>query len=467
MDAVDDDAAELFTPPDRLPSATIRMRPRTSSLVRLRRQRSARPFFSALLVATCLGVLSWLLFFLWVPEPLTIAFFASLGIVLFAQGFLRDKERRYLEVRGEVDVHDESILFRGKVLARRSQVRRVCIFPEQRGYRLVIQRRWPRSNVELRTHDAFAATEAADALAHDAATSFWGLSTKQVQGPVEVILATAAAALAIFTLLVVSGVTSYTAHMLVGASLVGLSLLSEMRTRIDVTDEAVEVRTLLGRRVIELAHIAGVQTSWDGWGRSRVIGVVLQLKNGELLRVPVARFAAPDDVAAARAALANDCADPRVYGLVKRIQQAIDVSRAVPWVNDPTEAVALLTRGKQTHLQWVRALRAMGTGAAAGWREAFVPHDRLFAIMRDRRVPALARGGAAAAIANVLSPDDPIRRRIQAESALPAKARAALLVASDQASNDDAVAAALAELELLDAPPKSQARTKSVATDGA
>lgn len=431
----------------------------------LRGQRSAGPFYSALVIAVGLGVLGCLLFYVWVPEPLAMAFFASLAIVLIAQAFNGDKDRRYVEVRGDIDVRDEAIFFRDKVLARRSQVRRASIFPEHRGYRLVIQRRWPRSNVELRTHDAFAATEAADALAHDAATSFRGLSTKQVQGPVEVILATAAAALALFTLLVVSGVTSYTTHMIVGASLVGFSLLSEVRTRIDVTDEAVEIWSLIGRRVIDLAHIESVQTSWDGWGRSRVIGVVLQLKSGKLLRVPIARFAAPDDVAAARAALTNDCSDPRVYGLVKRIQQAIDVSRAVPWVNDPTEAVALLTRGKQTHLQWVRSLRAMGTGAAAGWREAFVPHDRLFAIMRDRRVPALARGGAAAAIASVLSPEDPIRRRIQAESALPAKARAALLVASDQGSNDDDVAAALAELELLDAP-KSQPK-KSAATDGA
>lgn len=451
MDAVDE---ALLPPPNRLPSATIRMRARTSSLTLLRRRWDPRHAYHALIMACGLGGVAFALSpTSGIQLPLAVGFFASLGVASVARLFRRSTPPRYEEVPGEIDVRDDAI-FRGEErLVHRAQVRWAQVFPEHGRYRVVFHRRWPRPRIELRTYDAFAASEAAEALAQDASTSFIGLSTKQVQGPVEVMLATAAAALAVFTLLVVSGITSNAAHMAMGASLVAVSLLSDVRMRVDVTDEAVVITSLFGKRVVELAHIERVQTSWDGWGRSRVIGVVLHLKDGRLVRVPIARFAAPDELAAARAALANDCSDPRVYGLVKRIQQAIDVSRAVPWVSDPTEALALLSRGKQTHLQWVRSLRAMGTGAASGWREAFVPHDRLFAILRDRRVPALTRGGAAAAIASVLPPEDPIRRRIQGEPALPAKARAALLIASDQTSDDDAVAAALAELERLEAPP--------------
>lgn len=157
------------------------------------------------------------------------------------------------------------------------------------------------------------------------------------------------------------------------------------------------------------------------------IGVSLELRSGGAVKVPMGE----DQFGA----------DKRVAALSDRIRAALDAYRR----REQGDDASALARGARSPEEWHRRLRGLGEGANAGPREAPVPIDRLWRIVEDPSAEPPIRAGAAAALSAGLDDAGKQRLRIAAESTAAPKLRIALESAA--AGDDDAVVAALAEVE--------------------
>ena len=110
---------------------------------------------------------------------------------------------------------------------------------------------------------------------------------------------------------------------------------------------------------------------------------------------------------------------------------------------DPAASIdvaSLVARGSRPVDEWIRALRDV-TKAAAGYRVAAVPEEKLWRVVEDPAADPSARAGAAAALSGSLDDDARARLRALAENAVHPRVRVALdAVAS---SDDDRVREAL------------------------
>lgn len=193
-----------------------------------------------------------------------------------------------------------------------------------------------------------------------------------------------------------------------------------------------------GKRFISYADVISMNrysdVSTSGRRRRNEIiysGVVLHLRGGEDLRVPIARGLQ---------------ADVDLMGASQRLRDAL-----VAWQARQPVDTDILERGGRTTQEWVSNLRALGTSDTATYRVAAVDRETLFAIVEDPVNQASSRAAAAIAISAKLDEESRGRLRKSAEGIADPKLRVAIEHVVDE--RDDAFAEVLDELA-----PETKAR---------
>jgi hypothetical protein len=210
--------------------------------------------------------------------------------------------------------------------------------------------------------------------------------------------------------------------------LVGLLVYLNLPGWVEVGDDGVMVDLREKKRFVPFAELedAAVFHKPGGLGKT-FTGVTLKLGSGEALEVP---FGEDQFGAGGRAAK-----------LSARIRAKIEGYEA----REHEEAAALLERGERSVDAWISRLRGLGEGANAGPRVAPIPVDRLWRIVESPATAPPARAGAAVALTACLDDEGKERLRVAAGSAAAPRLR--VVLESVAAGDDEAAAAALAEVD--------------------
>jgi hypothetical protein len=174
------------------------------------------------------------------------------------------------------------------------------------------------------------------------------------------------------------------------------------------------------------------------WKKMMWEGIELRLRTGERVKIGVQmRHQTPGHA-------------ERLHVIFERVRAALNSHRE----GDPAADAALLGRGERDVGDWIRTLRAMGSGAAADHRTAPVAPERLWRIVEDPRATPEARAGAATALGTSLDAEG----RARLESAAAAVAAPRLRIALEAAASEDeeALREALEAMEVEE--PRRRAR---------
>jgi hypothetical protein len=240
--------------------------------------------------------------------------------------------------------------------------------------------------------------------------------------------------------LLVSVPTLYIVSALLGSPVLALVLVPLtfalflvarlMPSWLDVGADGVLITWFWYKRFIAYSNIELVTPFDHDVGSPRVRGLLLTLRSGEQIWVPVARRSWDNE----RVAIIHD-----------RIREAMANHKQ----GDTEAFVALLRRGERSVGAWITMLRSLGTGANADHRIAPVAPERLWRIVADSSAPMSAR--AAAAVALAAAGDDEGRDRLEAiaGATVAPKLRIALKAAAGSAE-EAALEEALGELEATD-----------------
>jgi hypothetical protein len=136
--------------------------------------------------------------------------------------------------------------------------------------------------------------------------------------------------------------------------------------------------------------------------------------------------------------------------IVRRILDARRAHRALDSV--PLDAQAL-ARGERSPREWLDALKRMGDGAQAGFREAATSRDALLRVVESTRATAVERLAAALALKPSLTEQEAPRIRIAAERCALPELSQRLRVVVDAATDEDA------EKALLEAEAAAEAES--------
>lgn len=215
----------------------------------------------------------------------------------------------------------------------------------------------------------------------------------------------------------------------------GAMALAVIPSKLQVGADGLHLKWLRSARFIGYGDVERIDPYEEpGNEKNALIGLMLTLKSKETIRIPIM---------SKRSTVRDE-----VYMLHERISEAIDT-----WSRGEGVAhAALVRRSGREPSQWVQALRGIGAFANADARTAPVMPEKLWRIVEDPAAPADARAGAAVALGQ--SGDDEVRARLlSAASATAApKLRIAIETAA-KAESDEAMAAALAEVESEEARP--------------
>jgi hypothetical protein len=195
-------------------------------------------------------------------------------------------------------------------------------------------------------------------------------------------------------------------------------------SHVEVGADGVLVRWLGWRRFVRSADIAAAALEALGHGHARRYILVLDLQDGERVQVP----------------LGTSMWD---FGHSQAVFKRINEARAsFATSGEPAHAEALVRKPKQSHRDWVRALRD-APGLATHRRAATQPAD-LWRILEDPGADPLERAAAATTLGASAEGDPPRVARIAQATAAPR-----LRIALERAArgDDDALAVALAALE--------------------
>lgn len=214
--------------------------------------------------------------------------------------------------------------------------------------------------------------------------------------------------------------------MVAAAALLALQALP---TAADVGADGVLLRWCGTRRFLPASTIAYTERYTQGFGRNTRHGLRAYVSGGGAVELLCGPGALGEEEA--------DALDARLQAL-QALPRAADLQ---------AERAALAREGRPVDA-WLRDLRALGAGAAAGFREAPPPPERVLRVLEAPDVPAAER--AAAAVALSAAPDVPRERvRVAADAVADPRLRAALGAAA--AGDDAALAPALEALEARDA----------------
>ncbi len=213
-------------------------------------------------------------------------------------------------------------------------------------------------------------------------------------------------------------------------------------TKVEVGVDGILVRWLGRTRFVPIGDILYVDTTIRGMGRNRVLTVLVSLRSGEILDLPVTQ---------------RGWDDGRASIVAERIREAMAASHAEPGA---VEDAARLSRGSRPFAEWVADLRAIGSGANATHRVAPVPPERLWRVVEDPGSAASARAAAAVALAPALDDEGRLRLKRAAQAVAGPRLRVALesTAAGEGAGSADEAARVLEEIAAEEAEKDAAGR---------
>lgn len=311
----------------------------------------------------------------WLTPPM-VALFASFvgvpcGLILVAFTLSTNPAAR--PAHGALVIDDATITWRGQLLARRVDIVAGLVVPGVRWdlptVRLI--RRFPRASIELAPRNAVEARALLDALELDAASA---VASFRVCGPTH-------ASRLLFWIgvlgVLVGGSSLYAFHLLLAGLLV---VLHAIPARLVVGADGLHLRWLGWRRFVAYGEVASI-TSRSGVG-GPAAGFTVRRTDGRSLSIMVP------------SRLVTELRE-RSFGL---IDQRIKEARAEHQRRMDAPGAALPERGARTAREWVRLLRAVGSGAHADHRTAPVGLDDLARLVQDVSADPATRAGAAIAL---------------------------------------------------------------------
>lgn len=201
-------------------------------------------------------------------------------------------------------------------------------------------------------------------------------------------------------------------------------------TTVRVGTDGLVTRWLGRTRFIAHSEIERVASYDEIRGTKRQRGVRLDLKGGEIVRLPTGQR----DIALTEAA---------------QLEQRIDEAREAFRRGATTGTTDVLARGDRSVTDWVRYLRGVGAGAV-GPRAPAIPQEVLMRVVEDSKAAPLER--ASAAVAAIASGRDDVKQRVRvaADTTVSPKLRVALeRIAAGAEENDDELIETLDELAAL------------------
>lgn len=196
-------------------------------------------------------------------------------------------------------------------------------------------------------------------------------------------------------------------------------------TQLDVGADGIALTWFFRKRFIRYADVLRADIYEQSWGRSRTRGVDIILQSGEQIRVPVNQE--------------KWSRDGRTELIAERIREAMETYRS----GGAADTAMLARRGRDIGA-WVRALRAIGSGANAGPRTAPIARDTLLRIATDPGAQNEDRAAAAVA----LSSEEEGRASLAVAARATAEPKLRIVLERAATGDEEAIAEAVAALDL-------------------
>lgn len=338
--------------------------------------------------------------------------------------------------RGAIRADGEGIHWNGALRVRRAALKAGFFVPGwTRSPRVLLERRWPRRAINLEVRNESAGRGLLQALGLDATQvvasfSFASLARANSRAAVIGWLLLLGVLLGLPVLLGVAvGIQSIWPALIAALGVLTVivwMLVLAMPTRAVVGADGVLVSWFWRRRFVRYANVSSIRP----FGAGSVIGVVVLLRDGSAVKLPI------------KPALTEDLNQQRVALVVQRLQQGLAGYRAA---HDDRPA-PLPERGGRPVGEWIRQLRAIGSGASADHRTAPITAERLWQIVEDPGADPVARAGAAVALGGAIDARGRARLRIMAEATASPEVRRLLDLAANEAS-EDALGAAISRVQ--------------------
>jgi len=324
--------------------------------------------------------------------------------------------------RGELLVDEDGVSFEGSVLATRDQLTAGFVLPAGEGRtRVRLERRWPVAPIELLVDGEKEGRSVLEALELDATqrVASFVCASEASTLPLGPLVMWMSLAVALFGPMLVFPLTGPgPAPLLVAvfgiATFLLWIVLCSIPKRVVVGTDGVVTSWLFRKRFLRYEDVRGVRPL-----ANRLRGVSLIARTGRPMRLAARGFTV--ELEERRAAI-----------VVQRLQQAMKDHR-----RRQGAAGALPVRGERPLDQWIRALRAAGSGGDADHRSAPILSDDLWQLVEDPAAEPEARAGAAIALGASLDPSGQRRLRIAAEATAAPEVRTLLQLAADGADEDE------------------------------
>ncbi len=355
-------------------------------------------------------------------SPMLPVSFALVVLSFLALGALLERrwpklDRRRLEADGSGVKQD------GNLLIARSEITRGLALPLAGGCVVRLERRWPRSPLDVVVWNEEEGRQLLRALGLDAsqtATDLEGGSGFAVLPWPARFSIVAGSMLGFFALDALF--RSFGASLLfVLALFVFARFVVGKKSRIRVGVDGIHYRWLWQSRFVPFAQVRSMKLVPG----ARTQTAEVELAGGSSLRLPLGAGREQDE------------------GFVyQRLLQGLEAFRA----RGGSAELELLARRGRPHEEWLRALRGLGAGAT-GPRDNHVDRERLWGVLDDPSAPPVARAGAAASLGASTEPGARERIRLVAAAVAEPRLRIAMETAAKHESSDEELAEALAEVE--------------------
>lgn len=359
--------------------------------------------------------------------------FAAPLVTVAVAGAGRPPRRLVFDREPDITCDADGVRKKGQLLVGREDIVQAVVVPvdeESRQCVVEITRRGFKPRLRLLAPSVPHAREALHALELDAGRSVAELwcTSRWLAVPLPVRLFAEVAALV--ALVWIAAATSQ--PMLVLAAVALRVVGYAVPTRIRVGADGIWQSWLGIRRFYAFSRVADVRWYEEECMGTRTSGVELELTDGKRVCLPAARAAW------------NKSEAPK---LLERVEEAFEAYRAARKSGE----LSCLLRDKRTFVEWVHALRAVGSGANVDLRTPPVPADRLLDVVEDSGATPLARASAAVAISSAVSPSERARIRVAAKAAAAPGLRRALERAAAPEAHDEELAEHLAVMEAMHA----------------
>jgi hypothetical protein len=337
---------------------------------------------------------------------------------------------------GALEVRERAITFAGKELVKREEVKQAFVVPQEGAALVRLDRRGKSKRpLFVRLRDSVEAEAFVRALGLDAehtaaemrvASSLLGWSIgKQLLAVLLPLAVTLPLMIALMKIAPLALILPFFYIAYVFA--IGFA-----PTTVRIGTDGIVTRWLGRTRFVAHADIERVASYDDVRGTKRQRGVRLDLKNGEVVRLPTGQH----DVALSEGA---------------QLERRIDEAREAHRRGAKGGATDVLARGDRSIAEWIRHLRGVGAGAVS-LRTPAIPADVLLRVVEDSKAAPIER--ASAAVAAIAAGGDEVKQRVRvaADTTVSPKLRVALeRIASGAEETDEALVETLDELDDVNA----------------